>query len=472
MRASHSQRGNTVIAVTLFSAALLIPAITNGFPFVFTDTGTYLRAAAEGFLPWERSIYYSIFAFIFHLRLSPWPVIVAQALIAAVLIRIFAVKILSVRSEAALIITAIFLSFASSLPWFAGELMPDIFTGALIISSLIIAIAWDRLANWERAFALVVAGGSVTVHYGNVLIAWAALPVFAVLWVVGWRPADKVGPIALTAAISLGTLVVVSVNALILGRPVVSPSSSTFMLAKLLHDGPAFTVLEQNCPASGWALCTELDDLENYRARQNRETWLPSITEHFLWGGPLERLGWWKSLEPEAALVVRQALLVSPLMLLKQSAQDSLSQLTRFSVGDALLPYGDRGEPVDSIRTVFGETSVREYLASSQARRELPLKAINILQTTFVIASFCLLVCGSTYTRRRDPIILYLTIALCCFILTNAVVTATFSSVNDRYQSRIIWLLPMLASLAVARWLTPSAWSDSSKDTFVSEANC
>lgn len=461
-RVTNRQPIHPAIAVALFAAVLLIPAIANGFPFVFSDTGVYLRAAVERFFPWERSFFYSLFAFIFHLQLSPWPIIAAQSLIVAVLIRIFAVKILSIRSEAALIIAAMMLSFASSLPWFVGELMPDIFSGALILSSLIIGIAWGRLANWERAFVFAVVSGSITVHYGNVLIAWTSLLVLGVLWIVGWCPIGKVGAgfKALVGAILLGTLVIVSANGLMLGRLTVSPAASTFMLAKLLRDGPAFTILEKNCPASEWALCTELNDLENYRAREKRETSLPSITDYFLWGGPLARLGWWKSLEPEAALVVRQALLVSPLLLLKESAIDSFSQLTHFSLGDALLPYDDRGEPVDSIRTVFGKRAVGEYLASSQARQQLPLRAINILQTSLVFGSLCLLAYGGIYTRRHDSTVLHLTIAVCSFILVNSVVIATFSSVHDRYQSRVTWLIPMLASLVVARWLTPAVMAE------------
>jgi hypothetical protein len=454
LRLGTNQPISPVFGVALFAAILLIPAIMNGFPFVFSDTGTYLRAAVERFLPWERPVFYSFFSLGFHLRISPWPIVVAQAVIVAVLIRIFAVRILSIRSETAFLFTAICLSFASSLPWFVGELIPDIFSATLIMSILIIGVAWDRLASWERAFAFAVLLGSVTFHLGNIMIAWAALLAFGLLWGVGWYPGVKVGPrlIALTSAVSLGTLAIVSVNALILGRAVLSPSSSTFMLAKLLHDGPAFTILEQNCPASGWALCAELDDLEAYRDRASGEP-SSSVTEHFLWGGPLARLGSWKSLEPEAALVVRQALHVSPLLLLKQSAIDAWSQLRRFSVGDALLPYGDRGEPVDSIRTVFGEATAAQYLASSQARRELPLKIANVLQTSLVIGSFLVLACVGIYTRGRDPTVLYLTLALCGFVLLNAVVTATFSSVNDRYQSRIIWLIPMLALLLVERWL-------------------
>jgi hypothetical protein len=263
--------------------------------------------------------------------------------------------------------------------------------------------------------------------------------------------------VTLAAAISLGTLAIVSLNVLIRGKPVISPSSSTFMLAKLLQDGPAFTILERNCPASGWALCKELEDLEIYRLTLNRKAGAPaaSISDYFLWGGPLERLGWWKLVEPEAAIVVRQALLLSPLTEVWQSVLGSLRQLTRFSVGDALFPHGDRGEPIDAVRMVFGEATVARYLTSLQAASALPLKTTNVLQTIVVIASFGLLVVGGIRTRRRDPIVLYLTFAFCIFLFINAVVTATFSGVHDRYQSRIIWLIPLLASLTVGRWLTP-----------------
>lgn len=458
-RARNGQLINPLAAAMLFAAVLLIPAIQNGFPFVFSDTGVYLRAAVERFVPWERSVFYSIFGLVVHLQVSPWPIVAAQALVVAVLVRIFAIRILSVRSEAALIVTAILLSLASSLPWFAGELMPDIFTGALVLASLIIGFAWDRIANWERAFTFAVVSACITFHNSNALIAWGALLVFAVSWLFGWQAFGNFGARirALVGAISLGTTVVVGTNAFVLERATVSPASSIFMLAKLLRDGPAFTVLEQNCPASGWALCSELGDLETYRDREKREPSLASVTDYFLWGGPLERLGWWKTFAPEAEVVVRKALLVSPLSIVEESAKDIFRQLTRFSVGDALLPYGESGEPVDSIRAVFGEVSASAYLASSQARRALPLNAVNALQTALVLASLCILTCGGIYCRHRDPTILHLTLALYSLILLNAAVTATFSSVHDRYQSRVIWLLPMLASLIVARWLTLGA---------------
>jgi hypothetical protein len=38
-------------------------------------------------------------------------------------------------------------------------------------------------------------------------------------------------------------------------------------------------------------------------------------------------------------------------------------------------------------------------------------------------------------------------------VIANAFVTGALSMVEDRFQSRIIWLLPLLAGLFVLEWL-------------------
>jgi hypothetical protein len=42
---------------------LLWPALVNGFPLVFSDTGTYLSQVMEGHLGWDRPPFYSMFLF-------------------------------------------------------------------------------------------------------------------------------------------------------------------------------------------------------------------------------------------------------------------------------------------------------------------------------------------------------------------------------------------------------------------------
>ncbi|MGE4047281.1 MAG: hypothetical protein AB7F35_20625, partial [Acetobacteraceae bacterium] len=73
----------TRAAIVVLSAALLLwPAFWNTYPIVFADTGTHLSQAIHLYLGWDRPAVYSLFMLPLHLRLTTWPVVVAQALIA------------------------------------------------------------------------------------------------------------------------------------------------------------------------------------------------------------------------------------------------------------------------------------------------------------------------------------------------------------------------------------------------------
>jgi hypothetical protein len=75
-------QGRTVSSVGAILAAGVIlawPALHNGYPLIFADTGTYLGQAIQGYLGWDRPGFYSLFLHSLHWRTSLWPVPLAQA---------------------------------------------------------------------------------------------------------------------------------------------------------------------------------------------------------------------------------------------------------------------------------------------------------------------------------------------------------------------------------------------------------
>ena len=111
---------------------LLWPAILNGYPIVFSDTGTYLSQAIHRYVGWDRPVFYSLFMYALHLTLSTWPVVIAQAAIAVwVLDRTRAVFFPAVP-RAWLWWVLLMLSLATGMPWLAARLMPDLFTPLLV----------------------------------------------------------------------------------------------------------------------------------------------------------------------------------------------------------------------------------------------------------------------------------------------------------------------------------------------------
>ena len=71
------------LAVPAAAALLLWPAVWNGYPIVFADTGTYLSQAIHLYAGWDRPVFYSLFMLPLHATVTLWPVVVVQALLAA-----------------------------------------------------------------------------------------------------------------------------------------------------------------------------------------------------------------------------------------------------------------------------------------------------------------------------------------------------------------------------------------------------
>src|SRR4051794_16747501 len=67
------------------------------------------------------------------------------------------------------------------------------------------------------------------------------------------------------------------------------------------------------------------------------------------------------------------------------------------------------------------------------------------------------------YSEDKLSPILFFT-ALGIGIISNALICGSFSSIHDRYQARVIWLIPLAATLVLARILRP-------KRTLLSDTN-
>jgi hypothetical protein len=436
-------------AVGCSAVIILIPSLINGYPFFFSDSGRYLLVNA---VPFEHPIYYGIFARLLDLKLSPWPIIVAQAVIVATMIRIVSMRLFGIHNPFSVVFSAALLTGVSSLPWFVGWIMPDIFTSILILSLLLLGMCWDRMTIVEQVLSLALIAASVTFHYGNMAIALSGIPAFVVIAILGWRPAGRAwfrfGAIA--ASIVLAAVALIFSNLIGSGKAVIDPSSSTLMLARLLEDGPALEVLETKCPGAHWTLCAELKNLQQYNQTTAWQPGADGLSQYFLWGGPLWRLGGFGAVEPEAAQVVPSALALHPWHEAKTSIVNAARQFSTFSIGTELHPIKELFLQRVLVG-VFGDVGLANYLASRQGQGTLNFQWINALQTGALVVSAIILLAAAVQGWRQDPQVLYVVVALVIFLAANATVTA-LSMVDDRYQARVIWLVPLFASLTAFRW--------------------
>jgi hypothetical protein len=162
----------TCAIVLSMTFLFLLPALYNGFPLVYTDTGGYLSGLHIPF----RSVYYNIFNWIFDRRVSPWPSVVLQSLTVSYTISQFASALFDITDFPRMFLLAVFLILGTSLPWFVSWIMPDIFTALMIIALVLLCFAQDTLLRPSKIFLVMLVGVALAFHQANLPVALWILP--------------------------------------------------------------------------------------------------------------------------------------------------------------------------------------------------------------------------------------------------------------------------------------------------------
>ena len=110
--------------------SLSIPALVNGYPLVFPDSGTYVAQAIALSGSTFHPPYYSLFLFPLHLRISLWPIVFAQGIFVSVFLFLIVKVIEYKRPLVFLVALTAILTLFTSLPWFSGEICPMCLPGS------------------------------------------------------------------------------------------------------------------------------------------------------------------------------------------------------------------------------------------------------------------------------------------------------------------------------------------------------
>jgi len=217
------------------------------------------------------------------------------------------------------------------------------------------------------------------------------------------------------------------------GRVAVSPFGSVFLLARLTADGPARAYLEAVCPGAGYSMCAWVGRL-------------PRDSDLFLWDG--EGPVWTASggpigLAPEASRIVWGTITTRPLEVMRAMVGNTLIQLGRAAVGDALVPDYVDASVGKQLRRYFPEAEQRRLAASAQLNGGLVawvaplLKVHAALLVAGAVGSVGALAVG---LWRRDRALAGLAGMVMAGMVANAFATGALSGPHDRYQARIAWI--------------------------------
>jgi hypothetical protein len=441
----------------LLLAALLtgVVALYNHFPLAYPDTGNYLDNAIDLLhlkRPWFffRLLTYGAFLVPFATRATIWFVPLAQGVLVAVSIDL-ALRTAGVRlSGRGFVWLLAALSSLTSLSWFSGQVMPDVFTPLVILLSFVVLWTPPHGASrglWTASGLLVLGIASHLSHF-PLYVALVAAGIIARLMqdrdARAWRPvlvlgARGMGPLLAALAIVVGS------NYLLHGQAVLSRSSYIFALGHLVGDGVVQRYLDRACPSQGDALCA---DRANLRAD----------TDWFLWDpdGPRARS------EPamargdsaflrEAPLIVTGTLRQEWPAVLQSSLRATAIQLVTFGLHPGEHAYS---ASVASSMQRLGPGIRAAYVGSRQASGALPTGAVSRLHYAVVCSSvLALLITLPTLREPANHAFLALVGMVLVGLMANAAILASLSTVHPRYQSRVVWLVPLLGAVAALQSL-------------------
>jgi hypothetical protein len=433
-----------ILAVIAGGLLLVWPAFLNGYPLLFSDTGAFLHQTAPPpggpLVIWDKPHVYGPLIHLFHWRLTLWTPMLAQGAVLSWLLWLVQRSIRGTATPGTHLLACAGVAALTTAPFTAALLMPDVFAPAVALALLLLAFA--PLARGEALTLGLLAAIGIAAHLSHLPLA-AALVVLALLLTRRLAPALRAAaPLAAAVAILLAT------NLWGHGRATLSPHGATFLLARLQADGPAAAVIRARCPESGWYLCAFADRLP---MDSDAFLWLPDSPVNRAPDGSARFLGG-ATLSPEAREIVGETLRSRPLEVAAAMLRNALTQLVTATAGDTLAADHLAAAVRPRIAEGFPTRELAAYDAALQPRGALAGAVSPFLRPhapVLVVGAALALLAWWRAARSGELRRLGLVVGVLVAVSANAAATGALSKPHLRYEARILWLMPVVAALAL-----------------------
>jgi hypothetical protein len=439
----RSKRGfiKYVIVVVLGALCLMADAFYNQYPLIYSDTSTYIVSGFELKPPFDRPITYGLFLRVASLNgLSLWGVIFFQAFILSALLFMF-VRLFTGRYFLQYgFLAIVLLSAFTGVSWTVSQPMPDIFTPIALLC--IILLLFGAYSRWITGLLFVLFFLAVAMHISHVLLFCCIILLLFVfhkylLPVEVYNGKKR----------QLMVLFVLSMASYLMMGAAVSKSKHAFFMGTMVENGILKTYLDEHCTTHQYVLCSYKDSL-------------PPRAWQFLWNedSPFYKMGGFKGTKAEFNAII-SATLSEPKYLkmhIVQSFKATAQQLWRFDIGDGNGKFPPGTLVHQRISGFFGnELEAFRHAKQYSLTHEPFVRFCNTLFPGIIIAStiLCLLL-----LFIKSPVmngaLLFIVLIIAMAILVNAWDCGTFANALDRLGCKMIWLIPLLAMVALFRMFT------------------
>jgi hypothetical protein len=425
-----ARRFHELGAVAAGAIFLTWPAFVNGYPLLFSDTGSFMEQLLLPFMIWDKPWIYGPVLVAVSLKLTLWSPVLAQSLATSwVVWRVEAT--FRAPSPGRHLGICLLLAMGSAAPWFTSLLMPDFLAPLTVLTLFLLAFGPDDRPRWP---VMVLASFAIAAHLTHLIVAAACLAVVLTL-----RPA---GFVRAAVPLAVAVMLLLTTNLIGLGRFGVSPYGAVFGLARLAADGPAEIYLEESCPASGFRMC---DWIGRMPRDADEFLWSPSGPVWTFPGGPI-------ALAPEASRIVIATIVSQPAAVARAALGNWVSQIVTLRL-DSVIGGSGLDERV-GVQLHAHYPAAEEDRFKTSAQRADGLRAIAAAWQNVYLAALVLGFAGSSmllvWSWRNDRVLFTLIVMIAAGLLSNAFATGVLSGPHDRYQARIAWLVllpPMMFAI-------------------------
>jgi len=368
--------------------------------------------------------------------------------------------------------SVIALSLATPVAFFSSYLMPDLFAGVTILCVAALLIYGNSMTRGVLLAWVGLLCAGLLFHSSHVLIAMVLLSVCLIGRFLFQAPVSSKGLISVAFGLAVafgGDAVFTIASSRMFG---VTPIRPPFLMARLIADGPGEAFLRDRCPQAGFAVCRFVDRL-------------PISTAHvFLWSAdpktgvlaPADSATK-RALADEQFRFAYSVLRYDPIGVAAAALRNTFVQSVTFSLDEFNLNNDDRynlrrSVPSRHLQMIEKTKGWADTLPVGVNRYALILTAPSldqgIIQQTQGLSDLfpaeplpavflIVLLISILYTARiflprdhrssRDRDMRNLVLITIFGVLVNAFVCGALSEPYERYQARVIWLIPLLAML-------------------------
>ena len=388
-----------------------------------------------------RSIYYGLAIYPFVILIGDVGVVLFHAMLVVVCFYLAFVGLGGPRkaSIAWLFGSVSLLSVVTPVAYGTSLLMPDILSGCAGILGIVAIVGWHRLLAIERIALTCILVFSALSHNSHILlllVLLAAILPASRYFKGGYKPAVLLLTFAIFSGFAGDALFSAAISQKLGVRPIRPP----FLTARLLDAGPGIAMLDSQC------------GLQKFEACQFRDR-MPQDSDTFLWSKD-KRAGVFAaeshavqrrlSLEDTAFAVA--TLSYDPIGTFVVTAFASLRQVTMVKMDLFNAPFGGNSEDA----TAGLPRSVREQIINSRyVTRTMPVAIVEAFSLIFVVtAAFYLMIVviwGRSNVDKLERNFRLAALLAILLIIANATITGALSKPHNRYNIRIVWIVPLFA---------------------------